>query len=354
MLPEYMPPVRLLSTACAVPPHRVDQDAVTALAQRIYAGRVEAWDHVAPVFASTGVRTRYSAAPLEWFTQAHGWVDKTRRFAEVADTLLEEVGRAALERAGVEPSDVTAVVSVCSTGIATPSLEAALLPRLGLPATTQRLPLFGLGCAGGALGLARAAAMARSQPGRPVLLLVVELCTLAFRHDDLSSASVVATALFGDGAAGAVLLADEVPGTDPVVLGWGEYTWPDTADVMGWTVEEDGLGVVFARRIPALVREHLRPAADAFLAAQGLTEADLDGLIAHPGGPKVLDGIAESFPRLAGSLNDSAAVLADYGNMSAASVLFVLDACRILGRSGRQLLLSFGPGFSAGFVLLEM
>lgn len=346
------PPVRLLSTATAVPPHRVGQEEVAALAREIYAGRVDGWEHLAAVFASTGVTTRYSAAPLDWFRQPHGWEDKARRYHDSASALLAEVAAAALDRAGVAAADVGAVVCVSSTGVETPTLDAGLIARLGLPPTVQRLPIFGLGCVGGTVGLARAAMMARAMPGRPVLFLVVELCTLAFRHGALDKASVVATALFGDGAAATVLVADQ--GEGAVLAGWGEHTWPDTADVMGWTVEDDGLGVVFAKRIPLLVRDHLRPAADGVLAALDTPVDSLSGLIAHPGGPKVLDAVAESFPALAGTLGEAREVLAAYGNMSAATVLFVLQAAQARGRRGRQLMLSFGPGFTAGFVVLEL
>lgn len=346
-------PVRLLSTATAVPPHRIGQEDAAALAGEIYAGRVEGWEHLAAVFASTGVRTRYSAAPLEWFRDPHGWEDKARCYHDTASSLLAEVAAAALDRAGLAAGEVAAVVCVSSTGVETPTLEAGLVDRLGLPPTVQRLPIFGLGCVGGTVGLARAAMMARAAPGRPVLFLVVELCTLAFRHGALDKASVVATALFGDGAAAAVLVAGD-EGDGPILAGWGEYTWPGTADVMGWTVEEDGLGVVFAKRIPVLVREYLRPAADSVLASLNIPADSLGGLIAHPGGPKVLDGVGDSFPALSATLGEARAVLAAYGNMSAATVLFVLQAARAHGRRGRQLMLSFGPGFTAGFVVLEL
>lgn len=348
----HPPPVRLMSTATAVPPHVLGQSEAMAVARDLYAGRVEGWEHLAPVFASTGVNSRRSTVPLDWFRQPRGWVEKAALYNATASALLDEVAAKALARAGVAPGEVGAVVCVSSTGVATPTLEAGLIDRLGLPRTVQRLPIFGLGCVGGTVGMARAAMMARALPGRPVLFLVVELCTLAFRHGALDKASVVASALFGDGAAGAVLVAGE--GDGPTLAGWGEYTWPDSQDVMGWTVEEDGLGVVFAKRIPTLVREFLRPAADAVLGDLDIPLATLDGLIAHPGGPKVLEAVADSFPDLAGSLGEARDVLGAYGNMSAATVLFVLEAARAAGRGGRQLMVSFGPGFTAGFVVLDL
>jgi alkylresorcinol/alkylpyrone synthase len=346
-------PVRLLSTATAVPPHRLAQADVAGAARDLYAGRVGGWEHLAAVFPSTGVDFRHSTVPLDWFGQPRGWVEKNRLYHDTANALLTEVGTAALDRAGVAAADVGAVVCVSSTGIATPTLEAGLIDRLGLPRMVQRLPLFGRGCVGGTVGLARAAMMARALPGRPVLFLVVELCTLAFRHGALDKASVVASALFGDGAAATVLVAGE-GGGGATATHWGEYTWPDSRDVMGWTVEDDGLGVIFAKRIPTLVRDCLRPAADEVLAAMELTGDSLRGLVAHPGGPKVLDGVAASFPELANTLQEAREVLREYGNMSAASVLFVLEKVQAAGRSGRQLMLSFGPGFTTGLVVLEL
>jgi alkylresorcinol/alkylpyrone synthase len=225
----------------------------------------------------------------------------------------------------------------------------------------QRLPIFGLGCAGGVLGLARAAAMARAAPGSMVLLLVVELCGLTFRNSDLGKSNIIATALFGDGAAAALITCDRdtarsqqlgsQPG--PELAGWGEHTWPDSLDVMGWRVEEDGFGVQFSRAIPAIVRERYGAAVDEFLARQGLGRDDLDGTLCHPGGAKVLEALEAVFDLAPGAMTDARAVLRDYGNMSAATVLFVLARALERGLHGRHLVSSLGPGFTAGFLLLE-
>jgi alkylresorcinol/alkylpyrone synthase len=202
------------------------------------------------------------------------------------------------------------------------------------------------------LGLARAAAMARAAPGSMVLLLVVELCSLTFRDSDLGKSNIIATALFGDGAAAALVTCDrDTPG--PELVGWGEHTWPDTLDVMGWRVEEDGFGVLFSRAIPGIVRERYGAAVDDFLARQGLGRKDLDGTLCHPGGAKVLDALEAVFDLAPGAMTDARAVLRDYGNMSAATVLFVLARALERGLRGRHLVSSLGPGFTAGFLLLE-
>jgi alkylresorcinol/alkylpyrone synthase len=177
----------------------------------------------------------------------------------------------------------------------------------------------------------------------------VELCALTFRAGDRSKSNIVATALFGDGAA-AALIGD---GEGPLLGGGGEHTWPNSLDVMGWRIEEDGLGVLFSRDIPTLVRRELRQAAANFLATRGLGLEDIDGIVCHPGGAKVLDAIEEAFGFPAGALPEAREVLRRYGNMSAPTVLFVLE--RMLGRmtSGRYLMTALGPGFTAGFQLLE-
>jgi alkylresorcinol/alkylpyrone synthase len=230
------------------------------------------------------------------------------------------------------------------------------MERMHLPRTVQRLPIFGLGCAGGALGLARAATLASLMPGKAVLLLVVELCTLQFRRDDFSRSNIVATALFSDGAAAAVLHCGG-PEIGPAIAATGEHTWPQSLNIMGWDVAADGLKAIFSRDIPRLVTSELGSVVREFLARHRLTLNDIDRFICHPGGPKVIDAYEAAFGLRPGVLVEARRALAEYGNMSAASVLFVAD--RILARARdaaedwkRALLIALGPGFSAGFALL--
>jgi len=214
----------------------------------------------------------------------------------------------------------------------------------------HRLPVFGLGCAGGVIGLSHAAALARAAPDSRVLFLVVELCALTFRHGDNSNSNIVASALFGDGAAAALVgCAGEGPALGPA----GAHTWPGSLDVMGWNVAEDGLGVQFSRDIPGLIRAEFRAAAAAFLERHGLGLADIDRPICHPGGAKVLDALEAAFALPRGAMTEARSVLRDYGNMSAATVLFVLERALANGAAGRLLLSALGPGFTAGFQVLE-
>ena len=217
-------------------------------------------------------------------------------------------------------------------------------------ATAVRVPVFGLGCAGGASGLALAARLAASTPGAVVLLVAVETCSLAFRTDELTKANIVATALFGDGAAACVLRSGD--GGFATVTGLAEHTWPDTLDIMGWKVDPTGFGVIFDRAIPPFAQENLRPAMDALLARQHLSVAAVDRFICHPGGTKVVEALESALSLGQGSLDHERDVLADHGNMSAPTVLHVLDRARRAGLPHTSIVTALGPGFTVSTVSL--
>ncbi|MBV8117951.1 MAG: type III polyketide synthase [Candidatus Eremiobacteraeota bacterium] len=343
---------RVLTVATAVPPYLLDQDDVTRRISLALGPRSPEIVRLLPMFGNTGIGRRYSCVPIEWYEDTHDWPERNRIYLDSAIDLLENATRSALARTGLPADAVGAIVVVSTTGIATPSLDALLMERMGLRRTVQRLPIFGLGCAGGTIGLARAATLAAALPGELVLFLVVELCALSFRRDDFTKSNIVATALFGDGAAAALLSCD---GDGPAVVAGGEYTWPCSLDVMGWDVTGEGLKAIFSRDIPNLVTTQLHNVAVAFLAKQGLSLADVDRFICHPGGAKVIDALECAYELAPGTLADARDVLHDYGNMSAATVMLVLARSMAHGASGwkRALLSSLGPGFTAGFTLLE-
>lgn len=355
-LPQEAAAVRLTGLATALPGHVLRQADVVRRVRALFAGRRLDIDRLLPAFGNAGIETRRSCVPIEWYLTPSDWKTRNALFIDNAVDLLARAAEACLAEAGLGPEAVDAIVTVSTTGIATPSLDARLMERLPLRRDTVRLPIFGLGCAGGVLGLSRAAALAGMRPGSRVLCLVVELCGLTFRANDPCKSNVIATALFGDGAA-AVLL--EGPSGGPAPAGGlrlgpgGEYTWPQSLDVMGWEMENDGFGVLFSRDIPALIRERMGPAVDAFLAGQGLGRNDLDGYVCHPGGAKVIAALEEVFGLPDGGLEEARAVLRDCGNMSAVTVLFVLERLRRRGMRGRYLMSALGPGFTAAFQILE-
>ncbi|MBB6254328.1 type III polyketide synthase [Nitrospirillum iridis] len=349
------PTARLLSLATALPPYRLTQDQALAGARQVFAHRLRDFDRMAPVFTHAGIEGRASCVPLEWYLEPHGWAERNALYLEHAVDVLARAATQALERAGLKPTDVDAIVAVSSTGIATPSLDALVMQRLGMRPDVERMPLFGLGCAGGVLGLARAATWATARPGANVLLLVVELCALSFRRGDLSKANIIAAALFGDGGAAAVLRADPAGQDDgPAFLASAEHRWPDSLGIMGWQVEDDGLGVIFAQSIPTLVREKLPAVVGGFLDRQRLTLSDLAGVICHPGGTKVLEALAEVLAPATDGLEDARLVLRDHGNMSAVTVLFVLERRLRQHARGLHLLSSLGPGFVGALGLMRL
>jgi alkylresorcinol/alkylpyrone synthase len=340
----------LLSLVTAVPPYEMRTEEVISEATGIFSGRHKDFERLMPVFGNSGIARRFSVRPFTWFRQQQGWPERTAAFLEGASALFAEAATAALHRAELKASEVDAIVMVSSTGIATPSVEARMLSDLGFRTDVQRVPVFGLGCAGGASGLSLAARLARAAPGSNVLLVVIELCTLAFRPDEISKSNIIATALFGDGAAAAVLSTRGQP--LGLIEHAGEHTWPGTVDVMGWRMDPEGFGAIFSRSIPDLATTDLRPAADQFLARHGLSLDDIQSFCFHPGGAKVVLALEQAFALDQGQLRNEREVLRDFGNMSAPTVLFVLERELASPAAGRRFLSALGPGFTASFITM--
>jgi alkylresorcinol/alkylpyrone synthase len=211
--------------------------------------------------------------------------------------------------------------------------------------------VFGLGCAGGVSGLSIASRLAQARPGTNVLLVAIELCSLALRHDELTKANIVAISLFGDGAAAIILRAGDGGATR--IENAGEHLWPDTLGVMGWSVDPEGFGVIFRRTIPDFVASHLNPAVVQILAQMQLSMVDIDRFVCHPGGARVITALETAFSLNQGTLDHERQIIADYGNMSAPTVLFVLERARAKGLPARSLLTALGPGFTASCVALR-
>ena len=346
-----MQPCSLLSLSTALPPHIVAQSHAKEAARRAWGGKPALFDRLSGVFDNAGIAKRHVVAPLEWYEQPHGWHDRNAVYLEAAQDLFERAAKAAIEKAGLDPSEIDGVVTVSTTGIATPSLEARLGPKLGLRPDIRRVPVFGLGCAGGVNGLATAARLASAEPGSNWLFVTVETCSISIRLDSDDPAAIVATALFGDGAAAAVLKS----GVHCIgqITGAAEKLWPDTQRIMGWNVEDPGLAVVFDRAIPPFVEENMAPAIDEMLASLGRTREDVDRFCCHPGGVKVIDAIETALDLPQGELNLEREVLSDYGNMSAPTVLFVLERLIERGLPRRVMLTAFGPGFTGAGLMLE-
>jgi alkylresorcinol/alkylpyrone synthase len=345
-----MPPCSLLSLATAVPPFVVQQADAKATARRAF-NRKNLFDKLSSVFDNAEIATRHLVAPLEWYERPHGWHDRNALYLEAAEQLFIDAATAAIEKAGLTPRDIDGVVSVSTTGIATPSLEARVAGRVGFRDNVRRVPVFGLGCAGGVNGLALASRLATADPGSIWLFVTVETCSISIRLDSDDPAAVVATALFGDGAAAAVVTS----GLHSLarITGSTEKLWPETLRIMGWDVEDPGLAVVFDRAIPPFIDAELEAAAEGMCSDLGISRDEIDRFCCHPGGVKVIDAIESALHLNQGELNLEREVLRDYGNMSAPTVMFVLDRLLKQGMPDKVMMTAFGPGFTCAGLLLE-
>ncbi len=346
------PPVRLLAIATAVPSHPIDQAVAGERALAFFGGRMAGYERLAGVFASNGIARRYSVCPIEWFSSPHGWPERTAAYLTGACDLYRTVVEKALAAAHLQPSDIDAVVTVSSTGIATPSLEARLLPELGFDATTRRVPVFGLGCAGGVSGLALAAELAAARPGAHVLMVTVELCTLAFRLERPTKSDIIAASLFADGAAAAVVSSGTDGGSIATIVDSTEHLWPRSLDIMGWRIDDSGFGVVLSRSLPDFIAKHYGPVFAS--ACERLAFAQPPGrAVCHPGGRRVIEAIETMLDVAPESLEHERSVMRDFGNMSAPTVFFVLERALAAGLPRQVMLAALGPGFTASFVALD-
>lgn len=346
-----MRPCSLLSLATAVPPYVAPQAVAKDLARRAFGGKAALFERLSDVFDNAAIATRHIVAPPEWYETPHGWSERNQLYLAATESLFEQAARAAIAQAGLVPDRIDGVVTVSTTGIATPSLEARVGPRLGLRDNMRRVPVFGLGCAGGVGGLALAARLANSEPGTNWLFVTIETCSISIRLDSDDPAAIVATALFGDGAAAAAVTAGE--GGLARIGGSAEKLWPETLGIMGWRVEDPGLAVVFDRAIPPFIEANLAGAVDEMCAQLEIAREDIDRFCCHPGGVKVVDAIETALKLNQGELNLEREVLRDFGNMSAPTVLFVLERLLDRGLPEKVMMTAFGPGFTCAGLLLE-
>ncbi|MEO6114067.1 MAG: type III polyketide synthase, partial [Sphingomicrobium sp.] len=245
----------LHSIATALPPNRIRQSEAKSAARAMFRGRTALFDRLASVFDNARIDKRHTVAPIDWYREPHGWEERTDLYVAATEALFEDAARQAIAGANLVPADIDGIVFVSTTGIATPSIDARVGPRIGLRGDIKRVPMFGLGCAGGVTGLATAARLAVAEPGSRWLFVTVETCSISIRLDSDDPAAIVATALFGDGAAAAVV-STEGPGLAKIV-GGQEKLWPDTLGIMGWRVEDPGLAVIFDRAIPPFIEAEL-------------------------------------------------------------------------------------------------
>jgi len=349
----------ILATATALHPQATSQEEAFEYFARVLPDD-RARRKARLIFQHSGVAQRHFTRPRGEYLAARGFAERNRRYQQDALELAVRAAREAMQRSGVDRARVKHLLFSTTTGLATPSLDAPLALALELPANVQRFPLFGLGCASGAASLARAAALVRGDPGAVALVVAVELCGHCFDPGDFTPLSAVAASLFGDGAAALVMAGADVPRTSagvlPRVLDSETRLLPGTEHIMGWAFEDQGFRLVLDRELPEVVEKHGGGVVDALLARNGLTLDQVKHKIFHPGGPKVIEALERALGLPVGAAAVSRQVMSEVGNLSSASVLFVLDRIRTAGQpepGDHALLMAPGPGFSIESSLLK-
>ncbi len=352
--------MRIAAVGSAFPPHYYDQETLIAAFRDLWGQRHFNLERAERLHRNVLVGGRHLALPLGEYAGLDTWGKANDAWIRVAQEVGSEAVRQGVARAGLGLDAVDALYTVTVTGVATPSLDARLLNRLRLRPDTKRVPIFGLGCLAGAAGIARAADYLAGHPREAVVLLSVELCSLTLQAADLSIPNLIASGLFGDGAAAVVLVGAEhaINGgaSGPRVVASASSFYYDTERVMGWDISETGFQVVLSAEVPEMVRRHLRGDVDGFLARQGLTRADIASWVAHPGGPKVLEAMQEALELPAEALAVTWRGLREVGNLSSTSVLLVLQETMEQHRppaGSYGLLTAMGPGFCSELVLLQ-
>jgi alkylresorcinol/alkylpyrone synthase len=357
---------RIISTAEAVPSFSIEQDMVMEFAEKLFSESFKDIKRLLTVFQNGQIEKRHFVKDLDWFEHDHSFEEKNNAYIEAAVQLGADAISNCLANEDfliheIPFEEIDAIFTVSSSGIATPSIEARIMNVMPSSQYTKRIPLWGLGCAGGASGLSRAYEYCLAYPDAKVLVLSIELCSLTFQRNDRSKSNLIGTSLFADGVA-CTLLCGEKSGFEtfskkqatPRIIGTQSTTMPDSLDVMGWEIKNEGLFVVFSKDIPSIVENWLQPNVVRFLTSHGFNVGDVDHFIAHPGGKKVLDAYVSALELPANMTEVSLNVLREFGNMSSATILYVLRRFMETAKAGDLgLAAALGPGFSSELLLIR-
>lgn len=357
--PDGFPTAATGILACrgVVPAHRYAQSDLTAAVATIIGCDDRQRQLLSRLHANAGVQHRHTVMPIERYADLDGFGGANDVFIDRAVEMGCRAVTEALDGAGLAPTDVDVLMCATVTGLAVPSIDARVAAELGMRTDLKRIPVVGLGCVAGAAGIARVNDHLRGRPDEVAVLLSVEICSLTIQRDDHSPANLVASGLFGDGAAAVVLGGSAVGTAAPLrIIESRSRLYAETERAMGWQVTSAGLRIVLGVEVPDLVRREVGADVDGFLGSFGLHRSDIEWWVAHPGGPKVLEAIQDALGLPQAALQVTWDSLAQIGNLSSASVLHVL-ADTLRERPPRPgslgLLLAMGPGFCLEMVLLR-
>lgn len=348
---------RITHVVRAMPDRKIEQWMISFWSEQRFRDKLENVDRMLGVFENAGIKHRHFCMPPGWYLTEQDYEAKNEAYIEQAVVLSKKGVTKVLKEAGLTPADIDYVIFISTTGLATPSVDARLMGDMGFDPHTRRSPVWGLGCAGGAAGLSQAYHHLLGHPGERVLVITLELCSLTFHFDDFSTSNFVATALFADGCAVALVSGAETGDErGPQILDTRSTLWPDSLDVMGWNIHNQGMQVVFSKAIPVIVMRKSQENIASFLKEHDLAIDDIDHFIPHPGGTKVLEAYERALKLPRQSLQDAYTVLKECGNVSSVTVLLVLE--ELLKRGAPQagdigFLTALGPGFSSEHLLLR-
>ena len=348
--------MKIASVGSALPKHYYSQPVLSAALKKYWDGRLRNPEVVDRMHAHAEIDGRFLSLPIDDYYKLANWGEFNDAWIECAQELGQKALCQALNGVGLGSRDIDALFVVSVTGVASPSLDARLVNRMGLSPRIKRIPIFGLGCVAGAAGIARAADYVRAYPHQVAALLSVELCSLTLQREDVSMANLISAALFGDGAAAVIVAGVEtdLPGAE--ILDTRSVFYPDTEHIMGWDISEKGFQIVLSPTLPQLIIDHLGHDVDDFLGDHGLRRQDIDRWILHTGGPKILEATGTALGLQKQDLDASWDCLRKVGNLSSASVLLVLEDVfkhRRPDTGTYSLLAAMGPGFCSELVLLR-
>ena len=361
--------MQIVGIGSAFPENVYPQEAITGAFKAYWGDRLPRPELIDRLHSRARVKSRHLAFPIERYPLFENFGETNRAWMEAAADLAERAIDGALKRAGMRREDLDALFVVSVTGVASPSLDARLINRMGLRNDIKRTPIFGVGCVGGAIGLTRAADYVRAYPAQTAAIVAVEICSLTIQRDDLTTVNLIASGLFADGACAVIVSGADSPAVGRAtasgearevrgvrIVGSRSFFYPETEEIMGWDISEKGFAIVLSEKLPALIRSRLRGDVDQFLADYGLKRGDLANWVIHPGGPRVIEAVEAALELHNGELARSWECLERVGNLSSASVLCVLeetvDAYRpAAGAYG--LVMAMGPGFCAEMLLVQ-
>ncbi|WP_368505820.1 type III polyketide synthase [Alkalihalophilus sp. As8PL] len=360
-----MPSITSISTYA--PPNTFTQDTITEFARELFSENFQSIERLLTVFANGQISERQFAAPIDWFKEDHSLKEKNDLYIELATKYGAEAIKNCLNnrlflKEEVDVKEIDAIILVSSSGMSTPSIDARIMNVLPFSPHTKRIPIWGLGCAGGAAGISRAYEYCRAYPESNVLVVCIELCSLTFQRNDRSKSNLVGTSLFADGIACALVSGDHSSmvhnsnrSVRPVIRQTMSTLMPDSEEVMGWDVKDTGLHVVFSRDIPSIIKNWLKPNVEEFLVRNNLEAGQIDAFVAHPGGKKVLEAYEETLSIPKSMTEVSREVLNKHGNMSSPTVLYVLEQFmnQEMEPGSYGLMAALGPGFCSELVLLQ-